>query len=75
MVDIVPCTLNTEEYFFSRFNFLSEDDTNFCLSRVSPDLSWHAACLKCSDCQMVLDEKHTCFVREGKTFCKKDYIR
>jgi len=43
--------------------------------RVSPDLSWHAACLKCSDCQMMLDEKHTCFVREGKTFCKKDYIR
>ena len=30
---------------------------------------------QCSDCQMMLDEKHTCFVREGKTFCKKDYIR
>jgi len=43
--------------------------------RVSPDLSWHAACLKCSDCGMMLDEKHTCFVRDGKTFCKKDYIR
>ena len=24
---------------------------------------------------MMLDEKHTCFVRDGKTFCKKDYIR
>ena len=23
----------------------------------------------------MLDEKHTCFVRDGKTFCKKDYIR
>ena len=30
---------------------------------------------QCSDCQMMLDEKHTCFVRDGKTFCKKDYIR
>eukprot|EP00090_Calanus_glacialis_P030064 TRINITY_DN4832_c0_g1_i1.p1 TRINITY_DN4832_c0_g1~~TRINITY_DN4832_c0_g1_i1.p1 ORF type:complete len:469 (-),score=47.87 TRINITY_DN4832_c0_g1_i1:419-1825(-) len=43
--------------------------------RVSPDLSWHAACLKCCECQMTLDENHTCFVRDGKTFCKKDYIR
>ena len=30
---------------------------------------------QCSDCGMMLDEKHTCFVRDGKTFCKKDYIR
>ena len=61
--------------------------------RVSPDLSWHAACLKvsseaergtgnrimfafqCSECHMLLDETHTCFVRDGKTFCKKDYVR
>merc|ERR1711988_595169 len=43
--------------------------------RVSPDLSWHAACLKCSECGMLLDETHTCFVRDGKTFCKKDYAR
>ena len=31
--------------------------------------------LQCSECQMLLDETHTCFVRDGKTFCKKDYIR
>jgi len=43
--------------------------------RVSPDLSWHAACLKCSECHMLLDETNTCFVRDGKTFCKKDYVR
>ena len=24
---------------------------------------------------MFLDEKCTCFVRDGKTYCKKDYIR
>ena len=24
---------------------------------------------------MLLDETHTCFVRDGKTFCKKDYVR
>jgi len=43
--------------------------------RVAPNLEWHAACLKCSECQMFLDENCTCFVREGKTFCKKDYVR
>ncbi|XP_023321181.1 insulin gene enhancer protein ISL-1 [Eurytemora carolleeae] len=43
--------------------------------RVSPDLSWHAACLKCNECQMFLDETCTCFVRDGKTYCKKDYVR
>ena len=43
--------------------------------RVAPNLEWHAACLKCCECQMFLDENHTCFVREGKTYCKKDYVR
>ena len=43
--------------------------------RVAPNLEWHAACLKCSECQMFLDENCTCFVRDGKTFCKKDYVR
>ncbi|KAF2882427.1 hypothetical protein ILUMI_23746 [Ignelater luminosus] len=43
--------------------------------RVSPDLEWHAACLKCQECQQFLDESCTCFVREGKTYCKRDYIR
>ncbi|XP_032218609.1 insulin gene enhancer protein isl-1 isoform X3 [Nematostella vectensis] len=43
--------------------------------RVAPDLEWHASCLKCADCHMYLDEKCTCFVREGKTYCKRDYVR
>ncbi|XP_043933401.1 insulin gene enhancer protein ISL-2 [Protopterus annectens] len=43
--------------------------------RVSPDLEWHAACLKCAECSQYLDETCTCFVREGKTYCKRDYIR
>uniref|UniRef100_T1JEV2 Insulin gene enhancer protein ISL-1 n=1 Tax=Strigamia maritima TaxID=126957 RepID=T1JEV2_STRMM len=43
--------------------------------RVAPDLEWHAACLKCADCHQFLDESCTCFVREGKTYCKRDYVR
>ncbi|XP_027018582.2 insulin gene enhancer protein isl-1 isoform X2 [Tachysurus fulvidraco] len=43
--------------------------------RVAPDLEWHAACLKCAECNQYLDESCTCFVRDGKTYCKRDYIR
>ncbi|XP_018108348.1 insulin gene enhancer protein ISL-2 isoform X2 [Xenopus laevis] len=43
--------------------------------RVAPDLEWHAACLKCAECSQYLDENCTCFVRDGKTYCKRDYIR
>ncbi len=43
--------------------------------RVSPDLEWHAACLKCADCHQFLDESCTCFVKDGKTYCKRDYLR
>ncbi|XP_019746259.1 insulin gene enhancer protein isl-2b isoform X1 [Syngnathus acus] len=43
--------------------------------RVSPDLEWHAACLKCAECSQYLDESCTCFVRDGKTYCKRDYVR
>ena len=43
--------------------------------RVAPDLEWHASCLKCADCNQFLDENCTCFVREGKTYCRKDYVR
>uniref|UniRef100_A0A8C6T9C1 ISL LIM homeobox 2 n=1 Tax=Neogobius melanostomus TaxID=47308 RepID=A0A8C6T9C1_9GOBI len=42
--------------------------------RVSPDLEWHAACLKCAECSQHLDEASTCFVRNGKTYCKRDYM-
>lgn len=43
--------------------------------RVAPDLEWHAACLKCQECHQFLDESCTCFVRDGKTYCKRDYVR
>ncbi|KAK9873915.1 hypothetical protein WA026_002267 [Henosepilachna vigintioctopunctata] len=43
--------------------------------RVAPDLEWHAACLRCQECQQFLDENCTCFVRDGKTYCKRDYVR
>lgn len=43
--------------------------------RVAPDMEWHAACLKCVDCHQFLDEYCTCFVRDGKTYCKRDYVR
>lgn len=43
--------------------------------RVAPNLEWHAACLKCAECQQFLDEHCTCFVRDGKTYCKGDYVR
>ncbi|XP_046859071.1 insulin gene enhancer protein ISL-1-like isoform X2 [Xenia sp. Carnegie-2017] len=45
------------------------------LLRVSPDLEWHTTCLKCSECSVALDETCTCFVRDGKTYCKRDYYR
>ncbi|CAO1304035.1 unnamed protein product [Diamesa serratosioi] len=43
--------------------------------QVAPDLEWHAACLKCQECRQFLDESCTCFVRDGKTYCKRDYVR
>lgn len=49
--------------------------TDQYILRVSPDLEWHAACLKCADCHQFLDETCTCYVREGKTYCKRDYYR
>lgn len=42
---------------------------------VSPDLQWHTSCLKCSECGLQLDEKCTCFMRNGKAFCKPDFMR
>uniref|UniRef100_A0A3B3ZVM5 Uncharacterized protein n=1 Tax=Periophthalmus magnuspinnatus TaxID=409849 RepID=A0A3B3ZVM5_9GOBI len=43
--------------------------------RVSPDLEWHASCLRCAECGQYLDETCTCFVRDGRTFCRRDYAR
>lgn len=49
-----------------------EDKYRLC---VSPDLDWHISCLVCSECHMNMDENWTCFLKEGKTYCKKDYVR
>ncbi|XP_078412472.1 insulin gene enhancer protein ISL-1-like [Cetorhinus maximus] len=43
--------------------------------RVYPDLEWHATCLKCVECNQYLDESCTCFLREGKTYCRTDYFK
>ena len=71
-------------YYF--FFFFSESTSSHCVGcggrihdqwilRVAPNLEWHAACLKCAECQQFLDEHCTCFVRDGKTYCKRDYVR
>lgn len=36
---------------------------------------WHTWCLRCSECNTSLEDEHTCFVRQGKTYCRADYLR
>jgi len=42
---------------------------------VDPALDWHVSCLRCAECRQMLDESCTCFVRDGRTYCKPDYCR
>lgn len=49
-----------------------EDKFRLC---VSPDLDWHISCLVCCECHLHMDENYTCFLKDGRTYCKKDYIR
>ncbi|KAK2721173.1 insulin gene enhancer protein ISL-1-like [Artemia franciscana] len=49
--------------------------TDQYILRVSPDLEWHATCLRCVECRQVLDETCTCYVRNGKTYCRTDYLK
>lgn len=37
------------------------------------DRAWHQSCIQCSDCKQSLSDK--CFSREGKIFCRDDFIR
>ncbi|GMT35462.1 hypothetical protein PFISCL1PPCAC_26759, partial [Pristionchus fissidentatus] len=37
------------------------------------DRSWHAECLRCSECGNNLNE--TCFARDGRLLCREDYSR
>lgn len=82
--------MNCENFFANKkmyFSFTPETEKlKYCVGcgneiqdkfilRVAPDLEWHAACLKCQECNQYLDESCTCFVRDGRTYCKKDYDR
>ncbi|VEL31963.1 unnamed protein product [Protopolystoma xenopodis] len=40
---------------------------------VQPDLEWHGRCLRCVKCSRGLGEDSTCFVRDGKAYCREDY--
>ncbi|CAM2698974.1 unnamed protein product [Rotaria socialis] len=39
------------------------------------DHSWHASCLKCIDCGMLLEHESSCFARLGQVFCKNHYMK
>lgn len=50
-----------------------EDDFSL---HVSPNLEWHVACLVCCECQEFLDENcETCFIKDGRPYCRSDYVR
>jgi len=49
--------------------------TDQYILHVSPDMNWHVTCLRCHECGLGLDESCTCFVRDGRTYCKGDYLR
>ncbi|CAG0887084.1 unnamed protein product [Cyprideis torosa] len=39
------------------------------------DRPWHAQCLKCSVCGILLEGSLTCYTRHGAIFCRDDYQR
>ncbi|TRY65270.1 hypothetical protein DNTS_015436 [Danionella cerebrum] len=43
--------------------------------RVFPDLVWHVRCLKCAECHQFLHESRSCFLRDGRTFCREHGTR
>ncbi|XP_055514878.1 insulin gene enhancer protein ISL-1-like [Leucoraja erinacea] len=63
-----------EEVPLSTCRGCSKHITDPYILRVYPDLEWHAACLKCVECNQNLDESCTCFIKEGKIYCKTDYF-
>jgi insulin gene enhancer protein ISL-1 len=42
---------------------------------VAPDLHWHVACLLCSECHSPMTERDTCIIRDGRPYCRTDYIQ
>uniref|UniRef100_A0A8C0G607 ISL2 protein n=1 Tax=Chelonoidis abingdonii TaxID=106734 RepID=A0A8C0G607_CHEAB len=45
------------------------------LLHVAPDTEWHMGCLRCSCCQLSLAHSPTCFLRDGRVYCRADYLR
>ncbi|CAD5207853.1 unnamed protein product [Bursaphelenchus okinawaensis] len=43
--------------------------------RIEPNIEFHINCLKCVECQRSLDENCSVFVRNGRTYCRDDYVR
>ncbi|KXJ18714.1 LIM/homeobox protein Lhx9 isoform X2 [Exaiptasia diaphana] len=39
------------------------------------DREWHIDCLKCSECDLRLDNELTCFSRDGLILCRDDYYK
>lgn len=75
MAGLTRCTLSAEKPGTATCVGCGSQIHDQFILRVSPDLEWHAACLKCAECSQYLDETCTCFVRDGKTYCKRDYVR
>uniref|UniRef100_H2Z1L7 LIM zinc-binding domain-containing protein n=1 Tax=Ciona savignyi TaxID=51511 RepID=H2Z1L7_CIOSA len=36
---------------------------------------WHLTCLNCCACAVSLDGSQSCFVKEGRVYCRHDYQR
>lgn len=36
---------------------------------------WHSSCLKCCECGAELENEASCFEREGRIYCRDDYLR
>ena len=52
-----------------------KDINDYYLLTIAPGMKFHVDCLNCTECGNNLEKNTTCFVREGKLYCKKDYDR
>ncbi|BHF65034.1 Insulin protein enhancer protein isl-1 [Sparganum proliferum] len=43
------------------------------IMHVQPDMKWHGRCLKCHKCDRELSEEISCFVHNGRAYCREDY--